>query len=439
MKMNIASRSKTVSGTFLVCMLLFAFALVPMVFADSVPPQDITVDSAYNMIYGGAFPELAILDVRNQSEYDINHLYGAYLIPLHELETRLDEISDCANTEIIVYCGLGGRSELAAGILADNGFTKVYNMLGGIAAWIEAGYPVYTTYHNVTVDITGNQGVHLDVEPLLLTACTSWGENSGCSSELTDVQSTVLEEGDDYTVTLITYVINGTTFEATVTTNLLWSYEDTSNTATKTADFSSIEFVTENTTEQFYVLTYLVEHAEYNLTLATTLLPLDSETYNSSFTVVNYLPVGDTKIPSLELVEFNSPVTLSQLYSSLAKVAKKMGHEYTRDGEENDEQSLVQLGQYYQKMSKETKTFSKIVKRQLREYNKEILNNSAALMDGELECSLCLVACPLVVFGCWAVCWAFPVLCAYCATLTYYYLTLGLACDAACYLAGLCT
>ncbi len=54
------------------------------------------------------------------------------------------------NHEIIVYCKSGGRSVTASGILDSHGFTKVYNMLGGITAWQNAGYPVWiATVHNV--------------------------------------------------------------------------------------------------------------------------------------------------------------------------------------------------------------------------------------------------------------------------------------------------
>jgi rhodanese-related sulfurtransferase len=197
MKLQVfSSKRKEVKVAFLASLLLVAFTLMPIVFADPETPQNITVETAYSMIDGGSFPDLAILDVRNQSEYDINHLYNAILIPLHELETRIGELAAYINTEIIIYCGLGGRSEIASGILADNGFTKVYNMLGGITAWIESEYPVYATYHNVTVDITGNNGVHVEIEPLLVQmGCTSCGENHECpnESEITNIQITVLE------------------------------------------------------------------------------------------------------------------------------------------------------------------------------------------------------------------------------------------------------
>jgi hypothetical protein len=70
---------------------------------------------------------------------------------------------------------------------------------------------------------------------------------------------------------------------------------------------------------QFYSLSYNVQHTEYNLTPYTTLIPLDSETYNSSFTVMNYAPAGKSELTSFEFVELNSTITLSQQYAILGK------------------------------------------------------------------------------------------------------------------------
>lgn len=112
--------------------------------------EDISVDAAYSMINNTvSFPNLIILDVRNQDEYDSGHLNNSILIPLGELESRLNEIIQYNNTEIIVHCLSGARSQPASEILASNGFSKVYNMLGGITAWTDAGYPTYEKIINL--------------------------------------------------------------------------------------------------------------------------------------------------------------------------------------------------------------------------------------------------------------------------------------------------
>ena len=103
--------------------------------------NDISVQDAYNMINNNTlYPNLIVLDVRDQSEYDANHICDATLIPLSELVSRLNELEPYNETEIIVYCLSGIRSVSGSQILVDNGFTKIYNMLGGISGWISAGY-----------------------------------------------------------------------------------------------------------------------------------------------------------------------------------------------------------------------------------------------------------------------------------------------------------
>jgi rhodanese-related sulfurtransferase len=78
------------------------------------------------------------LDVRTQGEYDDGHIEGAILIPVSELEGRLDELS--RDKETLVYCRTGNRSSNAVTILEKNGFTKIYHMYNGINGWIQAGY-----------------------------------------------------------------------------------------------------------------------------------------------------------------------------------------------------------------------------------------------------------------------------------------------------------
>ncbi|UCE15212.1 MAG: rhodanese-like domain-containing protein [Candidatus Bathyarchaeota archaeon] len=111
-----------------------------MVYAS--PYTDIDVDTAYNMITNGSYPDLVVLDVRTQSEYDRGHIYETVLVPHTELDARIGELTGRENHEIVVYCRSGVRSVTASEILDSHNFTKVYNMLGGIQAWQSAGYPV---------------------------------------------------------------------------------------------------------------------------------------------------------------------------------------------------------------------------------------------------------------------------------------------------------
>jgi len=78
-------------------------------------------------------PGLLLLDVRGDSEWAICRLDGAQLVPLPELERRLDEIDP--TREIIVYCHVGIRSARAVELLLAHGYRRVHNLTGGIDAW----------------------------------------------------------------------------------------------------------------------------------------------------------------------------------------------------------------------------------------------------------------------------------------------------------------
>jgi len=108
---------------------------------DIVP---MTVDEAYEAYKSGR--DYIFLDVRSEDEYKSGHVEGAIHIPVSDLEGRLDELSK--DKPIIAYCNGSscGRSERAAQILIDNGFSEVYNMAGeGIIEWESKGYPVEQT------------------------------------------------------------------------------------------------------------------------------------------------------------------------------------------------------------------------------------------------------------------------------------------------------
>jgi thioredoxin 1 len=79
-----------------------------------------------------------LIDVRTPEEYNQGHLKGAlnYNINSSEFENQLSKLDK--NKPVLVYCLSGGRSGSAAEMMADKGFTEVYNMQGGIMKWIAA-------------------------------------------------------------------------------------------------------------------------------------------------------------------------------------------------------------------------------------------------------------------------------------------------------------
>jgi adenylyltransferase/sulfurtransferase len=76
-----------------------------------------------------------LLDVRGADEYAMARIEGSWLIPLGELEGRLDEIAAHRDGLVVVHCHVGGRSARACRTLAENGFRRVRNLTGGIEAW----------------------------------------------------------------------------------------------------------------------------------------------------------------------------------------------------------------------------------------------------------------------------------------------------------------
>jgi rhodanese-related sulfurtransferase len=87
-----------------------------------------------------AAPAPFLLDVREPWEFEAGHVPGARLIPLAELEDRVNEVP--RDRAILAICHSGQRSLAAAGYLLHLGYTTVSNVDGGTATWIERGYPV---------------------------------------------------------------------------------------------------------------------------------------------------------------------------------------------------------------------------------------------------------------------------------------------------------
>jgi adenylyltransferase/sulfurtransferase len=89
--------------------------------------------------------DIFVLDVREPHEYPIANL-GAPLIPVGSLEGRIAELAAQKNSEIIVHCRSGARSQKAATILKSAGFTNVSNLTGGILAWADKIDPTMAKY-----------------------------------------------------------------------------------------------------------------------------------------------------------------------------------------------------------------------------------------------------------------------------------------------------
>ena len=81
--------------------------------------------------------DLLLVDVRTEPEYAgaLGTLPGAKLIPLNELEERLDELEPHRGREIVLVCRTQNRSRAAAALLRRHGFRNLAVMDGGMKAW----------------------------------------------------------------------------------------------------------------------------------------------------------------------------------------------------------------------------------------------------------------------------------------------------------------
>lgn len=111
------------------CSILLAFSVASSIMAY----EDITAEDVKQML--DAEEDIFILDVRQPEEYAQGYVPTAYLLPLGEIEQRLDEIP--RDIPVIVICKIGARSAQAAQILDDNGFDSISNMAVGTMGWID--------------------------------------------------------------------------------------------------------------------------------------------------------------------------------------------------------------------------------------------------------------------------------------------------------------
>jgi rhodanese-related sulfurtransferase len=87
-------------------------------------------------------PDAKLVDVREDNEWNTAHAAGAIHLGKGIIERDVEVTIPDKETEIILYCGGGYRSALAADVLQEMGYTNVYSMAGGWKAWKEAGGPI---------------------------------------------------------------------------------------------------------------------------------------------------------------------------------------------------------------------------------------------------------------------------------------------------------
>jgi rhodanese-related sulfurtransferase len=83
-----------------------------------------------------------LIDTREDSEWARGHIPGAIHLGRGIIERDIEKTVPDRNTQIVLYCGGGFRSALAADNLQKMGYRKVISMDGGWRGWVEAGFPV---------------------------------------------------------------------------------------------------------------------------------------------------------------------------------------------------------------------------------------------------------------------------------------------------------
>ena len=89
-----------------------------------------------------ANPKVRLVDVREDNEWLAGYAAGAEHLGKGIIERDIETIVPDKSTEVILYCGGGYRSALAADVLQQMGYTNVWSMAGGWKAWKESAAPI---------------------------------------------------------------------------------------------------------------------------------------------------------------------------------------------------------------------------------------------------------------------------------------------------------
>lgn len=111
---------------------------VPLGMQQLQAADGVEARQAQEMVRQGAL----LLDVREPGEYSADHAPDAKLIPLGQLDARLQELSAYRDRPVVVMCRSGRRSAKAVELLKEAGFSRVSNLKGGINAWEGDGLAV---------------------------------------------------------------------------------------------------------------------------------------------------------------------------------------------------------------------------------------------------------------------------------------------------------
>ena len=141
-KQAIAGGEGMVRNIMLATALLALVAFLPRLIGKLRSKPMITVDELRQRLDAGE--DLLLLDVRTPEDYngEQGHIAGSVLLPVEQLEQRIDELADYLEKPVITICRTDRKSSKAARILAQNGFADVHVAKMGMTDWNKQGYPI---------------------------------------------------------------------------------------------------------------------------------------------------------------------------------------------------------------------------------------------------------------------------------------------------------
>lgn len=132
---------------------IFSLVIGIMFLPDQAEAQSLAYRTLLSTLYDSDFPTLKpselndlsryqILDTREKEEFEISHLKGAKWVGYDTFD--LATVADLdKNNPVLVYCTVGARSQAIGKKLTDAGFTKVFNLYGGIIQWSNDTKPLF--------------------------------------------------------------------------------------------------------------------------------------------------------------------------------------------------------------------------------------------------------------------------------------------------------
>jgi len=102
----------------------------PTAILSGSPFTEIPSDEAPELI--AHTPDILVLDVRTQAEWSGGHIADALHIDVQQFESRISELPSDKDRPIICFCAAGARSAAACHMMSERGYTRLYNVVGGM-------------------------------------------------------------------------------------------------------------------------------------------------------------------------------------------------------------------------------------------------------------------------------------------------------------------